>query len=108
MTITQFFDGNFGKDVQYYNGRQEITNQDFLGLVLEYDENMKLAKLEQRNYFKKGDKVEIFGPNKAIKFIVQEIYDEDKNPIDIVRHPKQIVYLKVPEKVSVNDMMKIC
>ena len=107
-SITQFFDGNFGKDVQYYNGRQEITNQDFLGLILGYDETTSLAKLEQRNYFKKGDKVEIFGPDKIFEFTIEDIYDEDKNPIDIVRHPKQIVYLKVPKKVSVNDMMKIC
>ena len=107
-SITQFFDGNFGKDVQYYNGRQEVTNQDFLGLVLEYDEKTKLAKLEQRNYFKQGDEVEIFGPEKDFQFTIEEIYDEDQKPIQIVRHPKQIVYLKVPQKVSVNDMMKIC
>ena len=107
-SITQFFDGNYGKSVQYYNGRQEATNQDFLGLVLDYDKNTKLAKLEQRNYFKKRDKVEIFGPDKSFKFKIETIYDEDKNKIDIVRHPKQIVYLKVPEKVSANDMMKIC
>ena len=107
-SIAQFFNGNYGKDVQYYNGRQEITNQDFLGLVLEYDKNTKLAKVEQRNYFKKGDKVEIFGPDKDFNFKIEEIYDEDKKPIEIVRHPKQIVYLKMPKEVSVNDMMKIC
>ena len=107
-SIAQFFNGNYGKDVQYYNGRQEITNQDFLGLVLEYDENTKLAKIEQRNYFKKGDKVEIFGPDKDFNFTIENIYDEDKKPIEIVRHPKQIVYLKMPKEVSVNDMMKIC
>ena len=106
-SITQFFDGNYGKSVQYYNGRQEATNQDFLGLVLDYDKNTKLAKLEQRNYFKKGDKVEIFGPDKSFKFKIETIYDEDKNKIDIVSHPKQIVYLKVAQKVSANDMLKI-
>ena len=107
-SIAQFFNGNYGKDVQYYNGRQEITNQDFLGLVLEYDKKTKLAEVEQRNYFKKGDKVEIFGPDKDFNFKIEEIYDEDKKPIEIVRHPKQIVYLKMPKEVSVNDMMKIC
>ena len=105
-SITQFFDGNFGKDVQYYNGRQEITNQDFLGLVLDYDEQEKLIKLQQRNYFKKGDEVEIFGPHNSFKFKVELIYDDDKKLIEIVRHPKQIVYVKSSIKVSKNDMMK--
>ncbi len=105
-SITQFFDGNYGKDVQYYNGRQEITNQDFLGLVLDYDEEEKLIKLQQRNYFKKGDEVEIFGPYNSFKFKIDSIYDEDKKLIEIVRHPKQIVYLKSSIKVSKNDMMK--
>ncbi len=107
-SITQFFDGNYGKNVQYYNGRQEVTNQDFLGLILKYDEKTKLAKVQQRNYFKLKDKVEVFGPDKDFSFIIEEIYDEEKKPIEIVRHPKQIVYLKMPEKVSVNDMIKTC
>ena len=62
-SITQFFNGDYSKDVQYYNGREEKTNQDFIGTVLDYDDETKLAKVEQRNYFKKGDKIEVFGPN---------------------------------------------
>ncbi|MDD6323302.1 MAG: U32 family peptidase [Bacilli bacterium] len=106
-SIPQFFDGNYGKSVQYYNGRQEITNQDFLGLVISYDEKTNLAKVQQRNYFKKNDTVEVFGPTNSFKFKVKNIYDEDYNPIEIVRHPKQIVYIKMPQKVKQNDMMKM-
>lgn len=102
-SITQFFDGNYSKDVQYYNGRQEITNQDFLGLVLDYKDGY--AKIEQRNYFEKGDMVEVFGPDKSFNFQIDEIYDEYGNNIDIVRHPKQIVYIKM-DKVRKNDMIK--
>lgn len=102
-SITQFFDGNYSKDVQYYNGRQEITNQDFLGLVLDYKDGY--AKIEQRNYFEKGDMVEVFGPDKSFIFQIDEIYDEYGNTIDIVRHPKQIVYIKM-DKVRKNDMIK--
>lgn len=104
-SVPQFFNGIFDKNMQYYNGRMEVSNQDFIGLVLDYKNGY--AKIEQRNYFKKGDKVTIFGPNEEFSFVIEEILDEDKNNIEIVRHPKQIVYIKVPEKVSVNNMMKI-
>ena len=105
-SIEQFFNGNFGKEVQYYNGRKEITNQDFIGIVLSYDKENKLAKIEQRNYFKIGDYIEIFGPNTSTKFKINEIFDEEMNNIDIVRHPKQIVYIKVEEEVKENYMIK--
>lgn len=107
-SITQFYDGNYGVDCQYYNGRVEVSNQDFLGIILDYCEKDKLATIEQRNYFKKGDVVEIFGPNiSTITLTISEIYDENNNIIDIVRHPKQIVKIKIDKLVYKNDMMRI-
>lgn len=103
-STVQFFDGNFGRNVQYYNGRRELTNQDFIGLVLDYKDGY--AKVEQRNYFEIGDYVEIFGPKSSFKFTIEEILDEDKKSINVVRHPKQIIYLKVDEKVCENYMIK--
>lgn len=105
-SIPQFFDGNYGKDVQYYNDRKELTNQDFIGIVLDYEKSTNFAKVQQRNYFKKGDKVEIFGPNKNFQFKIEEMLDEEKKPIEIVRHPKETVYIKVPKEVEKNYMMK--
>lgn len=107
-SVPQFFDGNCGVDCQYYNGRVEVSNQDFLGIVLDYDEKTNLATIEERNYFKKGDIVEIFGPvTSTFMFEILEIYDEFNNIIDVVRHPKQIVKLKIDTKVYKNDMMRI-
>lgn len=104
--VPQFFNGIYDESVQYYNGRLEITNQDFLGTVLDYDKESSLAKLQQRNYFKKGDEVIIFGPNQEIKFVIKELYDEEMKPLEIVRHPKQIVYLKIDYQLEPNFMMK--
>lgn len=106
-SIVQFFDGNYGAICNYYNNREEISNQDFLGEVISYDEKTNLVKIQQRNYFKKGDYVEFFGPNKVIKYQINEIFDEDMNIIDVVNHPKQIVYLKIDEEVFPQDFMRI-
>lgn len=106
--VSQFYDGTNDYTCQYYNGRTEVSNQDFLGVILEYDEESKLAKVEQRNYFKIGDNIEIFGPTiEDINIKIEEIFDEEMNPIDIVRHPKQIVYLKINDKVFPNDLIRI-
>lgn len=106
-SIVQFFDGNYDESCNYYNNRVEISNQDFLGVVLDYDANTSLAMIEERNYFSLGDTVEIFGPNKVNKFKIEEIFSSDMNNIDVVRHPKEIVYIKVPMKVSKGDFMRI-
>lgn len=107
-SIPQFFSGKNDETFQYYNDRVEISNQDFLGLVLDYDENNKLLTIQQRNYFKKGDNVEIFGPNNEyIDLTINDIYDEENNLIEIVRHPNQIVKIPLNIRVSKHSMMRI-
>lgn len=105
-SISQFYDGNYTKETQYYNGRLEVSNQEFLGIVLEYNE--PYITFEQRNYFEKGNTIEFFGPNKEPhKMVIEEIIDDENNFIDIVRHPKQVVKIKVDTKLEKFDMARL-
>ena len=105
--VPQFFNGINDLTCNYYNGREEISNQDFLGIILDYDKDTHIATIEQRNYFKIGDNVEIFGPNNnIINITIDNIEDIDGNSIDIVRHPKQIVKIKIDENVNKYDMIR--
>ena len=107
-STSQFFDKFPGVDEQYFLGRQEISNQDFLGIVLNYDKENKIVTLTQRNYFKPGDKVEMFGPNiETFSFKVPEIYDEENNMLEVARHPKQIIKFKLDKEVYKDDIMRI-
>ena len=93
---------------QYFLGRVEESNQDFLGLVLDYDEKSKMAIIEERNLFKKGDIVEFFGPHmETISYKINTIYDIDDNIISIAQHPKMIIKLKVDFLLKKYDMMRI-
>ena len=107
-SVPQFFNNIYDSSCSYYNGRVEVSNQDFLGIVLDYDEKTKIATIEQRNYFKEGDIVEIFGPNhEIITYKFNTIYDEEGNTIDIVRHPRQIVKIHIESRLDVYDMIRI-
>ena len=104
----QFFDKIPTYKEQYFNGREEQSNQDFLGIVKDYDEEKGIVTIEQRNYFKKGDIVEFIGPNlETFTYEVNNIYDEDDNIIDIVRHPKMVVKLPINIKLHKDDMMRL-
>lgn len=93
---------------QYYLDRMEVSNQDFLGLILDYDEKTSLATIEQRNYFKVGDKVNIFGPEKCdFDFEITKILNENDEKIEIARHPKEILKIKVPKHVTKDSMMRV-
>ena len=57
---------------------------------------------------KVGDKVNIFGPNKIdFDFEVQEILNEKNEKIDVARHPKEILKIKIPHKVVKDSMIRV-
>ena len=102
----QFFDKLPGVEEQYYLGREEISNQDFLGLVLDYKDG--IATIEQRNNFSVGEKVQFFGPNiETFDYIVEEIIDENGESIDVARHPQMIIKLRVNKHLNKYDMMRL-
>ena len=102
----QFFDKLPGVNEQYYLGRDELSNQDFLGLVLDYEDGV--VTLEQRNNFKIGDTVQFFGPDiETTDWVVDNIIDDEGNEIDVARHPQMIIKMRIPFKVNKNDMMRI-
>ncbi len=106
-SVPQFFNGVNDHTCGYYNGRMEVSNQDFLGVVLDYDSNTKLATIEERNYFKVGDKAVVFGPNhEDLEVEITEIIDEDNNKIDVVRHPMQIVKIRLNHEVFKYDLIR--
>lgn len=102
----QFFDKLPGVDEQYYLGRCEYSNQDFLGLVIDYKDG--IATIEERNYFKIGDEVQFFGPSTETKnFRIEEILDEDGKTMEEANHPQMIVKIRVPFELKKYDMMRL-
>ena len=107
-SVPQFYNKLPGEEEQYFLGRDELSNQDFLGIVLDYNEYTKEVTLEQRNYFKIGDEVQFFGPNMAtFNYTINSILNENNENIDVARHPRMIVKFFVDQKLSKGDMMRI-
>ena len=104
----QFWDKLPTVNEQYYLGRNEVSNQDFLGIVKDYDKTTSMVTITERNYFQTGDEVEIFGPNiKPFSFKMPDIYNEDGEKVNIGRHPEEILKFKLDKKVYPNDMIRI-
>ena len=107
-TLPQFYHKFPGVNESYFSDREEVSNQDFLGIVLNYDEYNKIVTLEQRNYFKVGDVVEFIGPNmEELTYTIKVIMDEDNNELEVARHPKMIVKLPLDVKLEQFSMMRL-
>lgn len=105
---THFFLKEADYDDQYYSGRQELSNQDYLGLITSYDKENNCLVLVERNYFKPGDETEIFTPSGEIyKYTVEKIYDEDMNELEVARHPEQVLKLKFDHILPAYSMIRL-
>lgn len=84
----------------------EKPTQSYLAFSLEDSVN-KIVKVETKNYFQKGDKIECFMPGgKTIKTTILKIMDKDKNEIIVSNHPMDILYLKLSSDVLASSFLR--
>jgi putative protease len=80
---------------------------DFVGVIMEYDEETGIATIQQRNHFKPGQEIEFFGPQGTLfKQTVSELQDEAGTQLDAARHPLQRIRMKLEQPVKPFDMMR--
>ena len=105
---THFFNKEADYTDQYYTGRQELSNQDYLGLITGYDKDNGCVVLVERNYFEPGDEVEFFTPNGEVyKYTISEIFDENMNKLEVARHPEQVLKLKFDIELPEYSMIRL-
>ena len=102
----------------FYYGRPEngaltlnhsgyIKPYDFIGVVVDYDEESSIATIEQRNHFKVGDEIEFFSPKyQQFQLKIEEMQDKDGNIILKAPNAQMLVRLKVPFKVYPLDLIR--
>lgn len=108
LTSNGFYEGLPDVEGQLYDNRSEHPTKEYIGYVLDYDENTQMALIEQRNYFIPGDLVEFFGPNlENTQMVVDEIIDYQTNEkLEVAQHPLQLLLIKVPFKLEKHNMMR--
>ena len=107
LTAPGFLAGMPGVNEQLFDLNSERPSQVFIGLVKSYDKDKGMAIIEQRNYFKVGDQIEFFNPNgKRYEMAVERMTDEDNMPLDVARHPQQIIKIPVDFVVEKDAMVR--
>ena len=106
--IDQFYNSVPGVEGQYFTGRQEVSNQDFLAVIESYDESSKEANIEQRNKFNVGDEIEAFGPKTSPKsFVVEYILNDKNERVDSASHAQEKLKINIPFEVHKGDIIRV-
>lgn len=97
---SQYLKGDVSRNDQYYEGREEKTNQEYVLDVISWDGSY--LKVIQKNYFEIGDTLEIFNYKKEKQqFKVIEIFNEEMQKEEAARHPKNNYFLKIDQNINI-------
>ena len=106
FTTGFYFDKPTNED-QNYQTSAYTRDYSFTGMVKDYDENTGIAVVEQRNKMVTGDEIEVFGPGMdSFTQILEEMRDEEDNPVDSAPHPQQILKIKMKRPAARNYMLR--
>ena len=107
-TSIGFLKGMTTTKEQLYDLFHENPEQNFVGIIVDYNENTQMAAVDVRNFFLKDSKLELFSPDREdYKFEINSILDKNGFPIEKANHPRDIVYIKCPVKCKPYDMLRL-
>lgn len=103
---TGFYFGKPSEENQIYDNNTYISEYIYLGMVEE--EKEKLVRIEQKNKFSVGDRIEIMKPDgRNIPVRVLAMYDEEMEAVESCPHSKQIIWLKLSEQAGKYDILRV-
>ncbi len=95
-----YFNKTTGAD-QIYNTSSYIRDYDFVGMVLEYDKETGIAKIEQRNRMIVGDEIEVVVPGRDYFVqIIEAMKNDEGENIRTAPHAQMIVYMPMKKEVE--------
>ncbi len=104
---TGFYFGKSGEQV--YESSSYIRDYDIVGVVRDYNEETKVATIEQRNRLFEGDTVEVLTPvGDYYEIQMNDMKDEKDEKIDVANKAQMIFKVKIDKPVKVNDMLIKC
>jgi putative protease len=104
---TGFYFGKADDEAQIYTKNSYIRTYDFVGMVLDYDKETKIATVEQRNKFLLGEELEVLkhsGEN--FNFKVEVLQNDAGEDVESAPHPKQILKIKIDKEVEKYDILR--
>lgn len=102
---TGFFFGKPNEDSQIYDNNTYVKEYTYLGIIGE--ERDGTYRIEQRNKFSVGEKIEVMKPNgDNIEVVVKRILTEDGVEQESAPHPKQVLYVDLGIAVDKYDILR--
>lgn len=104
---TGFYYGKPDENTQIYDSNTYNSDYIYLGTLYEKDEKGRV-RMEQRNKFCTGDRIEIMKPDgRNVAVTVEKIEDEENHEVDSAPHPKQTLWLTLSEDAEVWDILRV-
>lgn len=102
---TGFYFGKPDETSQIYDNNTYVKEYTYLGII--GDEKDGMYRIEQRNKFSVGEKIEIMKPDgRNVGVIVNKIADEEGKEQESAPHPKQVLYVDLSGKADRYDILR--
>ncbi len=102
---TGFYFGKPDENTQIYDNNTYVREYVYLGIIGEVRDGR--CRIEQRNKFSVGEKIEIMKPDgNNIPATVKEITDEDGKAMESAPHPKQVLFVELDGEADVYDILR--